>query len=131
MSDETVMHTPGPWHCPLFHGRPQDIEQQRKLGLSPVPALMNDGARIIMTDAGEDTKRVALVDCQTMYKRGTGHQTECAERDANARLIAAAPDLLAALRKIVDARDLDVNAAWFREIANEALTKLGERRPVL
>jgi len=35
----------------------------------------------------------------TRFKRGQGYKTECAERDANASLIAAAPDLLAALKQ--------------------------------
>jgi hypothetical protein len=39
------------------------------------------------------------VDCQTPFKRGEGWQSECEVREANARLIAAAPDLLAALKQ--------------------------------
>lgn len=86
-------HTPGPWSCKFFHGTPEDLEQMKKFGMKPVLALTNDGSRYVMAESG----RVALVDCQTEYKRGKGHETECATRDANALLIAAAPDLLAAL----------------------------------
>lgn len=61
---------------------------------------MNDGATVVMGNfADEDDRtRVALVDCKTPYKRGTGYMAQCAERDANARLIAAAPEMLEALK---------------------------------
>jgi hypothetical protein len=35
------------------------------------------------------------VDCQTPFKRGEGWQSECEVREANARLIAAAPETAA------------------------------------
>jgi hypothetical protein len=41
------------------------------------------------------------VDCQTPFKRGEGWQSECAVREANARLIAAAPDLLDAIKPLL------------------------------
>lgn len=88
MNDTTrKQHTPGPWTSPIFHGAAQ-------FGIKPVPALTNEGSRFVMSPAG----RIALVDCQTEFKRGKGHQADCAERDANARLIAAAPEMLAALQ---------------------------------
>jgi hypothetical protein len=61
-------------------------------------------------DPDQEIKRIALVDCQTRFKRGQGWQTECDEREANARLIAAAPELLEALREVM-ARFLDAREA--------------------
>jgi len=75
-------HTPGPWKTRL-------------------ELRMNDGAVPVIIDGD----RIALVDCRTPYKRGQGWKQECAERDANARLIAAAPMLLEALQAIVKADD--------------------------
>lgn len=82
-------HTPGPW------------------APSAIGFMTNEGQKPIMSGAIDDPerKRVALVDCQTPFKRGQGHKTDCAERDANARLIAAAPDLLEALSAWIDFRD--------------------------
>ena len=97
-------HTPGPWEAPLWHGTDEHNAQAIAHGLKPVPALTNDGQRFVMAGVGDDTNRVALVDCQTPFKRGKGHQTDCAERDANARLIAAAPELLAALEGMLRAK---------------------------
>lgn len=71
--------TPGPW------------------GQSEIGILTNEGGKPIMgPDGFGDFKRIALVDCQMRYKRGEGWKTDCPEREANARLIAAAPELLAA-----------------------------------
>jgi hypothetical protein len=94
-------HTPAPWYAPIWHGDEKMNKRADALGISRVPALTNDGSRFVITESG----RVALVDCKTEYKRGKGHQTECAERDANARLIAAAPELLDALKACIKGRD--------------------------
>lgn len=60
----------------------------------------NDGGFAIMApDADQGNRRVALVDCQTPFKRGKGNEAKCEERDANARLIAASPTMLDALEK--------------------------------
>ncbi len=86
-------HTPGPWSHRIY-ATGDSPEQLKALGLEPVRLLTNEGQAIIMGP----TDRVALVDMQTKVKRGTAYKAECPERDANARLIAAAPDLLAALK---------------------------------
>lgn len=118
--------TPGPWHMPIYAASPADVERQRKAGLTPAQALMNDGSRFIMAGTGQDMKRVALVDCQTDFKRGKGHLMDCAERDANGRVIAKAPeyeamvrDLLALGRKKIPATDDEARQLF--EIAEELL----------
>ena len=65
-----LAHTPGPWRVSTI-------------------GLMNDGALPVSSDQGQ----IARVSAQADFPRGQGHNSECAERDANARLIAAAPDL--------------------------------------
>ena len=65
-------HTPGPWYV-------------SQVGLT------NGGDRPITTEDG----RICTVDCQTPFKRGEGWQSECDVREANARLIAAAPETAA------------------------------------
>ena len=72
--------TPGPWRVSTI-------------------GLMNDGALPVSSDQGQ----VARVSAQADFPRGQGHNSECAERDANAHLIAAAPDLYAALADLLSA----------------------------
>jgi hypothetical protein len=88
-------HTPGPWVYNLYPYGDEEVEKRRSLGIEPVRMLTNEGQAPIMGGPEDDSRRIALVDCQVEYKRGKAHLTECAEREANARLIAAAPDLLA------------------------------------
>lgn len=90
-------HTPAPWNSPIWSGDEEFNLKAEAMGIARVPALTNDGCRFVMAE----NRRVALVDCATAYKRGKGHQTECAERDANARLIAAAPNLLDVLNLVL------------------------------
>jgi hypothetical protein len=87
-------HTPGPWKLVEYHMAPADVELARKHGIDVPVAMTNDGQRYITADSASDRTRIALVDSMTDYKRGKGHEVQCAERDANARLIAAAPQLL-------------------------------------
>lgn len=86
--------TGGEWSSPIWHATAEQLAEQRAFGLDPAPALAGDGSRFVMTEVDGERLRVALVDCQTPYKRGQGHRTDCATRDANAQLIAAAPMLL-------------------------------------
>lgn len=73
--------TPGPWKV-------ADMHMQTGMG-------MNDGAWAVCTvnDDEETGGRIALVDCQSKFKRGEGYKAACPTRDANARLIAASPAL--------------------------------------
>lgn len=60
-----------------------DIAAMEKVGLKPTRMLTNEGQVAIMGPEG----RVALVDCQTKFKRGEGWKAECAKRDALADAI--------------------------------------------
>jgi hypothetical protein len=80
---EREKHTPVPWGI-------------SKLSLES-GLYQSDGAVAILADG----ERIALVDCQTKFKRGEGHKAKCPIRDANARLIAAAPGLLEACKELL------------------------------
>lgn len=94
--------TPGPWRAPLYALSDEDLAAARKVGLNPGRFLQNDGSMSVMTGDAEDAKPIATVVCQTGYKRGEGYRTQCDERDANAHLIASAPDLYAVLAEIYE-----------------------------
>jgi hypothetical protein len=72
------MHTPGPW----------------KAGAT----LANDGSRAIVAD----DYRVATASLIVDAKRGEAWKADDAERDANARLISAAPALLELAQAIAE-----------------------------
>ena len=76
--------TPGPWAISELHAN----------------GLFGNNGEAFVSSADY---RVAAIDCHTKYKRGDGYKAKCDERDANARLIAAAPDLLAALQRLLTA----------------------------
>lgn len=107
-------HTPGPWEVAVYGMSPETVEKLRECGIEPTRILTNDGQVPIMAGAGEDKDRIALVDCQTVYKRGQGHKAECEVRDANARLIAAAPtmyDFIEAKAKAGDSEAIKIMEA--------------------
>lgn len=100
-----IEYTKGPWHFRKWAQSDEDIAIARKVGVEPTPLRMNDGS----VPVSDDGKNIAFVCCQTTFKRGMGYQTECEERDANARLIAAAPALLEALEELLLAGQIEEN----------------------
>ena len=86
--------TPGPWEA--VGGTMPDGS----------PLLLNDGSRPILAGQGDDRKRIAVVDMQTSAKRGQAYNTHCPERDANARLIALAPEMAEVLKTILNINSL-------------------------
>lgn len=94
-------HTPGPWQAIVWAQDEKTRAQMKANGIEPMRMLHNDGGMSIIGKAGEDNRRVAVVDCKAPYKRGQGYLTECAERDANAFLIAAAPAMFEALSDLI------------------------------
>ena len=75
----------------------------------------NDGALPVMDGSGE---RVALVDLVAPCPRSKMWQAECPERDANAALIALAPDIAAAV--LAHPAALRAALIWGYEIARDS-----------
>ena len=107
-----MAHTPGPWFALLG---------QFDFG--------NDGSRRIMRGTPDDDfyKRIGTVDPvldrKERGKNRTPYDAPDAERDANARLFAAAPDLLAAceaaaaacsLQALRDRSDIPTHKGWLK-----------------
>ena len=92
-------HTPAPWSFAFYAMSPKNVVAARKLGIEPARMLANEGQVSITAQDGE--RHICFVTRQVPARRGQGYKTECAERDANAHLIAAAPDLLAAVRAFI------------------------------
>lgn len=86
----SAKHTPAPWRFALNH--------------DGKPWLLNSGYAIVAfgAEGSEDGGQICEVSIQSKPKRGEGWKHNCPVRDANARLIAAAPDLLEALKGLHD-----------------------------
>lgn len=99
-----MSHTPGPWS-------------------SSQVGYTNDGNAIIVTGepGSDDRKPVAHALCQSKYKRGEGWKAKCTERDENANIIAAAPDMLAALENLENDDGSIPDHAW--RIVQDAIAK--------
>lgn len=83
----TDAYTPGPWRVGGF-------------------GLTNSGARTVVYEGG----RICTADVQAVLPKRDLWQSVCLQRDANARLIAASPDLLAVAESVV---------AWADQLAQE------------
>jgi hypothetical protein len=79
----------GTWTFREYSLDDEMLAEARAAGIEPIRFINNDGSVPVTS---EDT-RICTVDCQMPFKRGQGHRAECEQRDANARLIAAAPDM--------------------------------------
>lgn len=99
-----MSHTPGPWEC----------RTNRVSYGGPLPPLIE-----------VDGKRLATVEAEEVLYTADGNDRDCdaenARDDANARLMAAAPDLLAALKAFLHA-DPDVFAEELKA-AHAAIAK--------
>ena len=82
-------HTPGPWSFREYSLANEMLAKARSFGIEPIRFINNDGS--VPITAGDT--RICTIDCQASFRRGTGHKTECSERDANARLISIAPEM--------------------------------------
>ncbi len=97
----TQGHTGGNWTFRKYSQSDAEVAKLRSVDMEPTLRLSNDGEAYVSTDLEDAVSPViAAVRCQTEFKRGKGWQTECAEREANARLIAAAPDMIAELKRL-------------------------------
>ncbi len=127
MSD--TKFTKGPWVFRVWAQNDEAIARMKEVGMEPLRLLMNDGAApITSTDTESGSPRICLVDCKTPYKRGQGYLQECAERDANAHLIAAAPELYAALSLLVRNIEQPLDIATSQYGIVEAKTALAKAR---
>lgn len=90
--------------------------------------MTNEGQRAVMApDAELGRKRVALVDAQKKFKRGEGWKLDDdPERDANAKLFAAAPDMLAALKNLENDDDKIPIHVW--KLVQDAIAKAEVKR---
>lgn len=103
-------HTKGVAVFRMWAQSDKDREFMLANGMEPSRLLDNQGAAPLMV--GET--RVAMVDCQSKFKRGQGHESECAERDANAARLALCwnthDELLEALTAVIN--DCDHSPAY-------------------
>jgi len=120
-----AQHTPGPWEWSKYAGGKEQAERARAVGLEPTRSLTNDGDTPVMGDDGL-VASVALRDYSV--KKSQRWQADDEERDANARLIAAAPDLLVVLEhavaraEVANAEGNPILSAWLPD-ARAALAK--------
>ena len=112
---ERGAHTPGPWVVSAY--------QRNRWDSPSSPAIQIEAHRTYVD--GMEPTRYALA--EVMYPTTTGNTVGAAEREANARLIAAAPDLLAALIDVQNNAASDSLAMWTR--VNAAIAKATGTQP--
>ena len=86
-----MKHTPGPWKLPA--------------NFLEFGGTQNDGGLAIVSEE----RRICVVDLVAYAPRGKAYKTACPERDANARLIAAAPDMVEALLDAIAVIEAHIN----------------------
>ncbi len=114
------MHTPGPW----------EVEHERNKFDSACDELAIVSPALDMTHSGRQTSVPRIVLARLNVRAFAPHM---AEPEANARLIAAAPELLKALERLLDATSCNFDDALSavsecdiqeaREIARAAIAK--------
>lgn len=88
-------HTQNTWEYRRWAQDDSTIAKMREVGMEPTERMGNNGERYITDSEGV----VCAVYATTTPKRGKGHDHADDARDKRAHLIAAAPDLLAALEQ--------------------------------
>lgn len=91
--DSNAKHTPGPWEVATTEHESQFVDARGKYDY---------GAQAVLIVAPGDCAAHPIADCSANYT--CREQDEC---EANALLCAAAPDLLASLREMVERFDND------------------------
>lgn len=105
MGDETAEYTPGPWK----------VERRSNY---PNPDMI-----ALLEESPDRALRVVTVD---------GTHDAAARREANARLIAAAPDLLAAAEAVSDAVGDATESGWDPHLVQDVMNAVGRHlRPAI
>lgn len=98
---------------------------------TPGPWIVRHGATDSVIHASSVNGNIACVYGYVVHGSGTKSMSKAGQREANAALIAAAPDLLAALQRIADSDGFN-GGTWVGElqrIARAAIANAEERQP--
>ncbi len=125
-----MKHTTGPWHFRPFSQDDAFIAKLRANGFEPTQNCSNQGERYVGSEHGPIALVRTRAERKERGKNATPYDAPDAERDANARLIAAAPDLLAALMAIVNHGEPIYPSDWQRLKTNglDAIAKATDER---
>lgn len=99
--------TPGEWRIATMPGLPEELRAKANAAGMELPPpdywRENDGSFIVMAGPSgdeEDARRIGSANLQIHAKRGEARKADDPEALANAHLLAAAPDLYAALKPL-------------------------------
>ena len=98
---QAINHTPGPWTV-----EPSDSGDS-SVGLAPTPPVVFT----TIPNREDRSIEIAVVGSTVYDNSEDGHNLSYGDADANGRLIAAAPDLLAALHRMLDCHQAAMDAA--------------------